>query len=235
MVGRGLSLGPPSLNWGRDDSGAVHSPRRMASIACLAGLGARGTGVHPETSDSRRTRPERPSSEGPQVRTRQQIVRATGVVVVLLGLCCACGTEDGAEMQGDEGLLLGSPTEDYAIVTPVVSEKRSVTTIVSAVRVLPDGATHVELEGSPCEALTEFNVSETTESVTVEARVVDITGDGDCTANIIPWLVELDLDAPLGVRTVIDKSTGEEVRVYHCVDYPEALFCSPEVTGVPTT
>lgn len=167
------------------------------------------------------------------MRKRQQPSGWTAVVLLLLALSCACGSEDGAEMDEQEVSPLSFSNEDFAIVTPIASGRSGVPAEVAAVRILPSGAMHVEVEGGPCAALSRFNVLETPTTVQVEARIINTAGDGACTANIIPWLVELRLDEELGGRTVIDQGTGEDVPVYHCADHPELAFCSPDLIGRP--
>lgn len=91
---------------------------------------------------------------------------------------------------GCQGTRLGGPTGEP---------------ILSAV-VLPDQPDAIEVEFSGCESDPEVEVAES--DTTVEVTLV--RSDGGCDP---VFEMTIELDAPLGNRTLIDGATGDEVEV----------------------
>jgi len=99
-----------------------------------------------------------------------------------------------------------------------------VRTAVQGARVLSRGTVQVVVDGGTCSVPTQLDIEETEDTVTVGAFVAGYA-DG-CFANIVPWLVGVDLQQPLGSRQLRAAPDGEAIPVIDCASKPRNWLCT---------
>ena len=135
----------------------------------------------------------------------------------------AAGVLSSCDSQDDRPLPAASP---HDIVSPKGSDDEHLPTRVQLARKLADGETQVVVDGGSCVSLSDVEADERTSYVIVHAYVVDTSGGGACTMEIVPWLTPLRLKEPLGERRLVDWSAGKDVSVVDCKTMGSHPLCS---------
>jgi hypothetical protein len=143
---------------------------------------------------------------------------AWSTVVVLVAAGC------GTDVSGSSGSPNSHRISPFDVVPLASDLGDGVATEVAGARVMPDGSVQLLVEGGSCLRPTRVPVEEGTDSVTVSAFAADVSAEGDCTMEIVPWFVRVELRQPLGSRTVVSGS-GNELQVVDCRENGEHPWC----------
>ena len=103
--------------------------------------------------------------------------------------------------------------EKYDRVSPIGWTGDTTPAEVTAARINSKGTLQVFVSGSYCQDLASLSISESPDRVKVNPSLV-LTSDGPCEAAIVPWIVDVELEAPLANRSLI--AGGVPVEVATC-------------------
>lgn len=131
-------------------------------------------------------------------------------LVLSLSLAAACGASDDADKTPES--VPDHVIEPYELVplSPRLGPGSPID--VTGARIIAGGALQLLVSGYSCGVPTRLQFNESPEQVTVTAYAARY-GDGPCPANIVPWYVGADTEAPLGQRQLFDGRTGKSIRV----------------------
>lgn len=87
-------------------------------------------------------------------------------------------------------------------------------------RISQNGTLQLVATGGRCAAVTDIRKLETAKSIRVRVQVATVPYSGGCAMIAIPWFVDVHLDAPLGSRTLVDDTTGQNLQAADCTTVP---------------